>query len=57
MVQTLRLANNYLIQAAFTFDLNTEHKYRMLLGQCPIAEDREESAKFIWDNSTTRRRE
>ena len=50
LVQTLRLANNYLDPGGvFIFDLNTEHKYRDILGQCTIAEDREESS-FIWDN-------
>lgn len=49
--QTLRLANNYLDPGGvFIFDLNTEHKYRDILGQCTIAEDREESS-FIWDNN------
>lgn len=51
LVQTLRLANNYLDPGGiFIFDLNTEHKYRDILGQCTIAEDREESS-FIWDNN------
>ena len=51
LVQTLRLANNYLYPGGvFIFDLNTEHKYRDILGQCTIAEDREESS-FIWDNN------
>lgn len=50
LVQTLRLANNYLDpEGIFIFDLNTEYKYRELLGQSTIAEDREESS-FIWDN-------
>ena len=31
------------------FDFNTEYKYRELLGNQTIAEDREESS-FIWDN-------
>ena len=51
LVQQLRLANNYLDPGGvFIFDLNTEHKYRDILGQCTIAEDREESS-FIWDNN------
>lgn len=51
LVQTLRLVNNYLDPGGvFIFDLNTEHKYRDILGQCTIAEDREESS-FIWDNN------
>lgn len=31
-------------------NLNTEYKYREILGESTIAEDREESS-FIWDNS------
>ena len=51
LVQTLRLVNNYLDpEGIFIFDLNTEYKYRELLGQSTIAEDRQESS-FIWDNS------
>lgn len=51
LVQTLRLVNNYLDpKGIFIFDLNTEYKYRELLGQSTIAEDRQESS-FIWDNS------
>lgn len=49
--QTLRLVNNYLDpEGLFIFDLNTEYKYREILGESTIAEDREESS-FIWDNS------
>ena len=51
LVQTLRLVNNYLDpEGLFIFDLNTEYKYREILGESTIAEDREESS-FIWDNS------
>lgn len=51
LVQTLRLVNNYLDpKGLFIFDLNTEYKYREILGESTIAEDREESS-FIWDNS------
>lgn len=51
LVQTFRLVNNYLDpEGIFIFDLNTEYKYRELLGQSTIAEDRQESS-FIWDNS------
>lgn len=50
LVQALRLVNNYLDPGGvFIFDLNTEYKYRELLGQSTIAEDREESS-FIWEN-------
>lgn len=48
--QVFRLVNNYLDSAGiFVFDFNTEYKYRVLLGNQTIAEDREESS-FIWDN-------
>lgn len=51
LVQTLCLVNNYLDpEGLFIFDLNTEYKYREILGESTIAEDREESS-FIWDNS------
>ncbi len=33
----------------FLFDLNTEYKYRVLLGEQTIAENREEGS-FIWEN-------
>ena len=33
----------------FVFDFNTEYKYREILGEQTIAEDREECS-FIWDN-------
>ena len=33
----------------FIFDLNTVYKYRELLGETTIAENREEGS-FIWDN-------
>ena len=50
LVQVFRLVNNYLDPGGiFIFDLNTEYKYREILGQSTIAEDREESS-FIWDN-------
>lgn len=45
-----RLVNNYLDPGGlFVFDFNTEYKYREVLGQQTIAEDREEQS-FIWDN-------
>lgn len=44
------LVNNYLdASGIFVFDFNTEYKYREVLGNQTIAEDREESS-FIWDN-------
>lgn len=45
-----RLADNYLDPGGiFIFDFNTEYKYRELLGDQVIAEDRQECS-FIWDN-------
>lgn len=45
-----RLVNNYLDpKGIFIFDFNTEYKYREILGDCTIAENREECS-FIWDN-------
>lgn len=50
LVEVFRLVNNYLDPGGiFIFDLNTEYKYRELMGDCTIAEDREECS-FIWDN-------
>ena len=50
LVQVVRLANNYLDpHGVFIFDLNTEYKYREIMGDSTIAEDRDDSS-FIWDN-------
>ena len=50
LVQVLRLANNYLDPGGvFIFDLNTEYKYKELMGENTFAEDRTESS-FIWQN-------
>lgn len=50
LVQLFRLANNYLDPGGiFFFDFNTEYKYREILGERTIAEDRQECS-FIWDN-------
>lgn len=50
LVQVFRLVNNYLDPSGiFVFDFNTDYKYREVLGNRTIAEDREESS-FIWDN-------
>ena len=50
LVEVLRLANNYLDPGGvFIFDLNTPYKYRELLADQTIAEEREESS-FIWEN-------
>ena len=48
--QVFRLVNNYLDpDGVFLFDFNTVHKYRDVMGDCTIAEDRGECS-FIWDN-------
>lgn len=45
-----RLVNNYLDPGGiFLFDFNTDYKYRKVMGDCTIAEDRGECS-FIWDN-------
>ena len=45
------LVNNYLDpEGIFLFDMNTVHKYRDILGDTTIAENRDEGS-FIWDNS------
>lgn len=50
VVSMLRLVNNYLYpDGIFIFDFNTVHKYRDVIGNTTISEDREECA-FIWDN-------
>lgn len=50
MLSVFRLVNNYLDKGGiFIFDLNTEYKYKELLGDTTIAENREEIS-FIWDN-------
>ena len=44
------LVKEYLAEnGVFIFDLNTVHKYRDLMGECTISENREESS-FIWEN-------
>ena len=49
--QVFALVNNYLDPGGiFIFDLNTEYKYREILGSSTIAEEREESS-FIWENT------
>lgn len=48
--QVFRLVNNYLDpNGLFLFDFNTEHKYRDVIGDKVIAEDRED-VSFIWYN-------
>lgn len=50
LVTVFRLVNNYLEKdGMFFFDLNTEYKYRTILANNTIAENREECS-FIWDN-------
>ena len=50
LVEVFRLVNNYLDpEGIFVFDFNTEYKYREVLGDQTIAENRED-ASFIWDN-------
>ena len=51
LLEVFRLANNYLDPGGiFIFDMNSEYKYRELLGDRTIAENREEGS-FIWENS------
>lgn len=48
--QVFRLVNNYLDPGGiFLFDFNTDYKYREVLGNQTIAEDREDCG-FIWEN-------
>ena len=48
--EVFRLVNNYLDpKGIFLFDFNTVHKYRDVIGDSTIAEDRGVSS-FIWDN-------
>ncbi len=50
LLEVFRLANNYLDpKGIFIFDFNTVYKYREMLGNQTIAEDREDCS-FIWDN-------
>ena len=51
LLQVFRLVNNYLDpEGLFLFDMNKIHKYRDILGDTTIAENRDEGS-FIWDNS------
>ena len=48
--EVFRLVNNYLDpNGIFLFDFNTDYKYREIMGDCTIAEDRGECS-FIWNN-------
>ena len=50
LLKVFRLVNNYLDPGGiFVFDLNTVYKYKELLGETTISENREEGS-FIWDN-------
>lgn len=50
LLKVFRLVNNYLDpKGIFIFDFNTEFKYKNVLGNRTIAEDREDCS-FIWDN-------
>lgn len=50
LCQVFRLVNNYLDpEGIFLFDFNTEYKYREILGDTTIAEERGECS-FIWEN-------
>ncbi len=50
LCQVFRLVNNYLDPGGvFIFDMNTLYKYKEVLGDRTIAENREDCS-FIWDN-------
>lgn len=50
LLQTFFLVNNYLYPGGiFIFDFNTEYKYREVIGDTTIAENREDCS-FIWEN-------
>jgi SAM-dependent methyltransferase len=50
LLKVFKLANNYLDnEGVFIFDLNTEYKYKNLLADNVIAENREDCS-FIWEN-------
>jgi hypothetical protein len=50
VLETFRLVNNFLFQkGVFIFDFNTLHKYRDVIGDTTIAENREDCS-FIWEN-------
>lgn len=51
LLQVFSLVNNYLDPGGiFLFDFNTDYKYREIIGDAVIAENREEGS-FIWENS------
>lgn len=50
LLQVFSLVNNYLYPGGlFIFDFNTEYKYREIIGDTTIAENREDCS-FIWEN-------
>ena len=50
LLLVFRLVNNYLDRdGVFIFDMNTEYKYKELMGDTTIAENRED-VSFIWEN-------
>ena len=50
LLQVFSLVNNYLFPGGiFIFDFNTDYKYRELIGNTTIAENREDCS-FIWEN-------
>lgn len=50
MVQVFSLVNNYLYPGGlFVFDFNTVYKYKEVIGEAVIAENRE-NCSFIWEN-------
>ncbi len=50
VIETFKLVNNFLYpEGVFIFDFNTLHKYRDVIGDTTIAENREDCS-FIWDN-------
>lgn len=50
LIQCFKLVNNYLDPGGlFLFDFNTVHKYRDMIGDTVIAENRD-TCSFIWEN-------
>ncbi|MBQ8547619.1 MAG: class I SAM-dependent methyltransferase, partial [Lachnospiraceae bacterium] len=50
LLEVFSLVNNYLFPGGiFIFDFNTEYKYREVIGDATIAENRED-VSFIWEN-------
>lgn len=50
LAQVFSLVNNYLFPGGiFIFDFNTDYKYREVIGDTTIAENREDCS-FIWEN-------